>query len=230
MAIILRLCVRHPFLLRKCLKGKARTTPGLLNICACRVLFSYVWISHLFLLQNKCRIARVNVMAILKANPPRSELKHCPSVIHTEAQEPGQCLLMRWTQLCHRLCSSLLSHFILPRALPKALKEGCLLGCHRNLMALAPLDACREHGHIRKMKQGLLRDAVDVNINSRGDCRGWETGGSATGDWQIPILSSLMHAAFVSMCTRSFPSLMFPMYPGFQMLHSDAAASYVLSP
>ena len=36
-------------------------------------------------------------------------------------------------------------------------------------MALAHLDACREHGYIRKMKQGLLKEAVDANINSSGD-------------------------------------------------------------
>ena len=69
MALLLRLCVSHLFLLWKCVKGKAWTRPGLLNICAFRVLFSYVWIFRLFLLQNKCSITQVKVMAIPKVSP-----------------------------------------------------------------------------------------------------------------------------------------------------------------
>lgn len=48
---------------------------------------------------------------------------------------------------------------ILPRALPGALKESSLLRCPRNWAALALLNACSEHGHIRKMKQRLLKEA-----------------------------------------------------------------------
>lgn len=46
------------------------TTPGILTICSLKSVFSYVWIFHLFLLQNKWSIIRVTIMTVPKASSP----------------------------------------------------------------------------------------------------------------------------------------------------------------